>query len=106
LADASDADGGAAIISGATGWDGKRLLVWLRGTSPSGPVLTGRFTPNSPIPDMTGGSSRISAARSNHPGVVNACFCDGSVRTIENSVDRAAWLSYWTRASHDFASTN
>ena len=41
------------------------------------------------------------SARSRHPGVVNACFCDGSVRTIENSIDRTTWLSYWTRAGHE-----
>ena len=33
-------------------WDTRRAVSWLRGYSVVGPVLTGRFTPNSPIPDL------------------------------------------------------
>lgn len=104
LADAADAGGLQAVFSNFTGWDGKRLAIWLRGSSPSGPVMTGRFTPNSEIPDLTGGSAKLCAARSRHVGIVNACFGDGSVRSIENEIDRAVWLALWTRAGRDFGS--
>jgi prepilin-type N-terminal cleavage/methylation domain-containing protein/prepilin-type processing-associated H-X9-DG protein len=101
MADAADAGGLDALLPSVTGWDGRRLLIWLRGCSPSGPVMTGRFTPNSPIPDLTVGSAKLSAPRSRHPGIVNAGFCDGSVRTIDNSIDQAAFLALWTRAGRE-----
>lgn len=82
-----------------TGWDGTRLAIWLRGASPSGPILNGCFTPNSHIPDITSGSAKVTAARSRHPGGVNVCFCDGSVRFIADSIDRNSWHALWTRAA-------
>ena len=33
------------------------------------------------------------AARSNHPGGVNASFCDGSVKFIKNTVNPTTWLA-------------
>jgi prepilin-type processing-associated H-X9-DG protein len=60
--------------------------------------MNGRFTPNSPIPDLTGGSVKLTAARSRHPGGVNVGFCDGSVRFIPDSIDRNSWHAIWTRA--------
>jgi prepilin-type processing-associated H-X9-DG protein len=66
--------------------------------------MTGRFTPNSPIPDLTSGSAKLCAPRSYHTGVVNACFADGSVRTIDNNIDKTAFQAYWTRAAHDIPS--
>jgi prepilin-type N-terminal cleavage/methylation domain-containing protein/prepilin-type processing-associated H-X9-DG protein len=104
LADTAETGGLGALLPSVTGWDGKRLAIWLRGSSPSGPVMTGRFTPNSPIPDLTAGSAKLCAARSRHSGIVNACFCDGSVRTIENEVDRAVWLAFWSRAGREVPS--
>jgi prepilin-type processing-associated H-X9-DG protein len=73
-------------------------VYWLRGYPPGGPVLLGRFTPNSPIPDLIGGSGRLCAARSRHPGGVNASFCDGSARFLSNSIDKTAWSALWTRS--------
>jgi prepilin-type N-terminal cleavage/methylation domain-containing protein/prepilin-type processing-associated H-X9-DG protein len=100
-ADAAEA-GGLAALS-VTGWDGSRLSVWLRGSSPTGPVMNGRFTPNIPIPDITGGSAKITAARSRHSGGVNACFCDGSVRFVGDSIDRTSWHALWTRAGGEIS---
>lgn len=88
---------GEAVISAATGWDGNRLSMWLRGCSPSGPLLNGRLDPNSSVPDIVGGSGKVTAARSRHPGGVNACFVDGSVRFIGNDVDVDIWHALWTR---------
>jgi prepilin-type N-terminal cleavage/methylation domain-containing protein/prepilin-type processing-associated H-X9-DG protein len=84
--------------NGGAGWDGTRLASWLRGAMPFGPVMNGRFLPNSPFPDLTSGSAKYTAARSYHPGGVNACFADGSVRFVGNEITMAAWRALWTRA--------
>ena len=86
-----------AVISGASSWDGNRLSMWLRGCSPSGPLLNGRLNPNSSVPDIAYRSDKVTAARSRHPGGVNACFCDGSVRFVGNEVDTDTWHAMWTR---------
>ena len=65
---AADTGGLPAVLPLVSKWDGGRLAYWLRGYPPGGPVLIGRFTPNSPIPDLIGGSGRLCAARSRHPG--------------------------------------
>lgn len=49
-AKAVERSGPSAVLSVASGWDGNRLAIWLRGCSPSGPVMNGRLPPNSPIP--------------------------------------------------------
>jgi prepilin-type processing-associated H-X9-DG protein len=97
---ANDADEGGlgAVLSSISGWDGTRLSYWLRGSSPTGPVMNGRFTPNSSVPDLVSRSSKITAARSNHPGGVNACFVDGSVRFVEQEIEPVCWWAHWTRA--------
>jgi prepilin-type N-terminal cleavage/methylation domain-containing protein/prepilin-type processing-associated H-X9-DG protein len=101
---AADAGGVDAVLSSVSKWDGGRLVYWLRGYPPGGPVLIGRFTPNSPIPDLIGGSGRLCAARSNHRGSVNACFADGSVRSLSNFVQPAVWHALWTIKGGEIAS--
>ncbi len=101
LADAAEAGGLDAVLPSISGWDGKRLSYWLRGCSPTGPVINGRFTPNSPVPDLVGGSAKITAARSRHAGGVNACFCDGSARFVGQGIDRTVWHALWTRAGRE-----
>jgi prepilin-type N-terminal cleavage/methylation domain-containing protein/prepilin-type processing-associated H-X9-DG protein len=101
VVDAAEAGGLAALLPSVKGWDGARLSYWLRGCVPGGPILNGRFTPNNPIPDITGGSAKVTAARSRHPGGVNACFCDGSVRFIHNDIEPAPWHALWTRAGYE-----
>ncbi len=104
LADTAESGGLDALLPSVTGWDGNRLTVWLRGCSPNGPVMTGRFTPNSPIPDLTTGSAKLCAARSRHRGVVNACLCDGSVRCFSDSIDETVWHAIWTRSGGEIVS--
>jgi prepilin-type N-terminal cleavage/methylation domain-containing protein/prepilin-type processing-associated H-X9-DG protein len=44
-----------------------------------------------------GGQTGIITATSNHPGGVNACFADGSVRFIKDGVDLRTWWALGTR---------
>lgn len=101
LAEAAEANGVEAILSSVTGWDGKRLTTWLESGMPTGPLMNGRFPPNSPIPDLTSGSARLCGARSRHPGGVNVCFCDGSVQFVASTVNVAVWHALWTRAGDE-----
>ena len=98
LAEAAESSGVGAVLSSTNGWNGKRLSQWLESGMPTGPLMNGRFTPNSPIPDLTGGSAKLTAARSRHPGGVNACFCDGSVRFIDDTISSYTWHAMWSRA--------
>ena len=104
LAVAGEAGGLAAMLPSITGWDGKRLSQWLESGMPSGPLMNGRFSPNAAIPDLTAGSGRLCAARSRHPGGVNACFCDGSTRFLADTIDRTTWHALWTRMGGEVTS--
>ena len=104
LADAAEAGGLDSLLPSVTGWDGNRLSIWLRGCLPNGPVMTGRFTPNSSIPDLTTGSAKLCAARSRHRGIINVCLCDGSARSISESIDASVWHAIWTRSRGEIVS--
>lgn len=55
--------------------------------------------PNGRIPDaiLTGPYWGVITARSLHPGGVNACMADGSVRFVGDSTSRAVWRALGTR---------
>ncbi len=69
-----------------------------------------RTTPNSSTPDTVGwavadsdprmpvttSGSQFNAARSRHPGGVNACLADGSVRFVSNTIALATWQALGT----------
>ena len=97
-AQAGETGGLSAMLPSITGWDGNRGVQWLESGLPTGPLMNGRFTPNSPLPDLTSGSAKLCGPRSYHPGGVNAGFCDGSVRFVANTIDVATWHALWTRA--------
>jgi len=105
LAPTAEAGGLAAILPSVTGWGGARLSFWLRGCSPFGPVMNGRFPPNCPWPDLVFKSSKVTAARSRHPGGVNAGLCDGSVRFISETIDATTWHALWTRMGGEVTSS-
>ncbi len=87
-------------------WDGGRCLMWLRGSVPQGPLLNGLLTPNNSAPDLTYRSSKANSARSFHPGGVNACLVDGSVRFVPDTVNADAWHALWSRAGGEINTIN
>ncbi|TWT64746.1 DUF1559 family PulG-like putative transporter [Allorhodopirellula solitaria] len=97
LAEAADSGGLSGVQSYISGWSGDRNHYWLRGSVPNGPVINGRLTPNSPVPDLVYGSSKITAARSYHTGIAKVALADGSVRNVTDSIDRDVWHASWTR---------
>jgi len=101
LAEQADSGGLDAVASSITGWDGSRNQYWLRGSVPNGPVMNGRLTPNSPVPDLVFASAKITGARSYHPGTVGICLADGSVRSVSDSIDRQVWHATWTRSGRE-----
>jgi prepilin-type processing-associated H-X9-DG protein len=46
---------------------------------------------------LWGGIGAAITATSNHPGGVNVCFCDGSVKFIRDSIDIPTWWGLGTR---------
>ncbi len=87
-----------AVLPSIGSWSGQRLSNWFKMDMVPGTIMNGRFTPNSPIPDLGARRIRVTAARSRHPGGVNVCMADGSVRFVANAVERAIWHALWTRA--------
>lgn len=103
-ADAAEANGPQAAISAATGWNSQRLVNWFKMDRTPGTIMSGRFPPNSAIPDLGARRLRISAARSRHPGGVNICLADGSVRFFTDEISYRNWQAWWTRAGGEVAS--
>ncbi len=94
-AENGDLDG---VLSKTTAWTGTRLFNWFKIDQSSGTILMARFMPNSKAPDLCSRRLWVNAARSRHPGGVNACFCDGSVRFIGDDIQNTTWHALWTRA--------
>jgi prepilin-type N-terminal cleavage/methylation domain-containing protein/prepilin-type processing-associated H-X9-DG protein len=71
-------------------------------------------TPNATVPDCSAylGSGRgltpggLFAARSHHPGGVNCCMMDGSVRFVNDSIDLLTWRALSTRAGGESLSSS
>ncbi|QDV41782.1 hypothetical protein Enr13x_16250 [Stieleria neptunia] len=84
-----------------TQWTGNRNHYWLRGSVPNGPVMNGFLTPNSNIPDLHYGSSKVTGPRSYHTGFAQVLMADGSVRNVTDSVDRELWHASWTRMGRE-----
>jgi prepilin-type N-terminal cleavage/methylation domain-containing protein/prepilin-type processing-associated H-X9-DG protein len=106
IATTADRGGFPAIRSLVTGWNGARNNNWLRGGVPEGTMLNGRFIPNYGCPDLVYYSAKVTAARSRHPGGVNAGLVDGSVRFLRDTVARDVWHAIWTRAGGEVISSD
>jgi prepilin-type N-terminal cleavage/methylation domain-containing protein/prepilin-type processing-associated H-X9-DG protein len=94
-----------ATCAAVASWSGDRGREWARGSF----ILASYnhfYTPNSPSPDCsnTGRAAAITAARSRHPGGVNALFCDGHVQFVKNSVNLTPWQALSTRRGGEVVS--
>ena len=67
-----------------------------------------RFNNQNPCLDIRSRSSREDCQAyqlsfsSAHPGGINICLCDGSVKFLENDTDEKILTAYGTRASQEF----
>jgi prepilin-type processing-associated H-X9-DG protein len=81
----------AALASGAVwAWQGYRGYAWILGKSYATTFST-YDPPNPRHPDVAQLAYGWFAARSHHPGGVNAALGDGSVRFVSDMVDRQTW---------------
>ncbi|MBA4065454.1 MAG: prepilin-type cleavage/methylation domain-containing protein [Isosphaera sp.] len=88
----------AECDSGDRTWTGNRGSTWFWGGRDWNVVFGTALRPNDPLPDCGAHGRGFFAPRSNHPGGVNAVFCDGSVRFVRDGVDLDAWRAASTRA--------
>ncbi len=87
----------ASLASGVTFWYGNRGFGWIVG-KPLATSFCAYEVPNTPVPDLASGGIGFYAARSNHPGGVNALLADGSVRLVSQGVARPTWHALATVA--------
>lgn len=94
-------DSGCASPSGG-GWYEQRSAKWILGNY--GNTLYNHYhAPNAAtwdcmnLPQQKGQFT----ARSNHPGGVNAAFCDGSVRFVRENVELSIWRGMASRAGNE-----
>ena len=75
--------------------------------TPNSSSCTGTQTATSSISNpLWGGIGAAITATSNHPGGVNVCFCDGSVKFVKDSVDLSTWWGLGTRNGHEILSAD
>ena len=92
-----------SIVAGATYWRGCRGATWIWGRQQVN-TFSAYMPPNTSVPDMAARGIGFFAARSNHPGGVNAVFADGSVRFINETIPLEIWRASSTRASGEIIS--
>ena len=86
----------SALAAGCTTWRGSRGAAWIVGR-PMFSTMSTYMPPNTPIPDIAGQQHMgFFAARSNHPGGVNALWADGSVRFISETVELGLYRALGT----------
>jgi prepilin-type processing-associated H-X9-DG protein len=87
----------AVAAAAVSYWDGRRGMAWICGREH---IMTFNTyaTPNFRVPNVQRNGFGWFAARSLHPGGVNLCLGDGSVRFVSDTVDLATWRAVGTRA--------
>jgi prepilin-type N-terminal cleavage/methylation domain-containing protein/prepilin-type processing-associated H-X9-DG protein len=84
---------------------------WLSPRNFIGTSFSMMLTPNSTNVDCgSGGTSPYAfgtiAARSRHPGGVNVCFADGSVKFIKSNINERVWWNLGTKAGGEVVSSD
>jgi len=91
------------LVAAATYWRGCRGGAWIWGRE-FVTTFSAYMPPNTRVPDMVAKGIGFFAARSSHPGGVNALFADGSVHFIVDAIHLETWRALSTRAGGDLAS--
>ncbi len=88
-------------------WNGERGSKWIVGNY-GNTLYNHADSPNIPGPDCTNATQQKGrmAARGNHPGGLNATFCDGSVRFVPESISPILWSVWGTRAGGEVAAAD
>ena len=96
-----------SAAAGSSGYyNGQRGGSWCQGDFRHA-LYTHYFPPNYKSYDCLRGSDYgWKAARSRHPGGVNALFCDGSVKFVKDTVNVATWQALGTRAGGEVVSAD
>jgi prepilin-type N-terminal cleavage/methylation domain-containing protein/prepilin-type processing-associated H-X9-DG protein len=101
-----------ATVGGSTtaAWDQKGD-DWMHNNCAQGGCYSHINTPNTKacnFSDETSGHTyyTVVGASSNHPGGVNVCFLDGSVRFVKQSVSQATWWAIATKAGGEVISAD
>ncbi|MDG3008326.1 DUF1559 family PulG-like putative transporter [Paludisphaera mucosa] len=89
----------------ATSWRADRGSPWIWGQA-SATLFNAYLPPNAVVPDTFSHNRGWFAARSNHPGGVNALFCDGHVQFVNDSVNLATWRGLATRSGGEVLSAD
>jgi prepilin-type processing-associated H-X9-DG protein len=77
--------------------DGVFMFMTITTPNSTAPDVVGRAIPDSdPRMPVTVSTPQYSAARSRHPGGVNATLCDGSVRFFSSTIAQNVWSAYGT----------
>ncbi len=87
-------------LRGFTWWAPGAQFTSFYGPNTSSPDIVTQNCVNLPAENLpcvdNGGSWNILAARSRHPGAVQAAMCDGTVRLIQQSIDISIWRALST----------
>lgn len=94
---AATTPGDCASLSGGT-WSGMRGAKWINGHYGDA-LYNHHYPPNAKVPDCGNGhhNSALASARSQHAGIVNVLFCDGSVRQVDSTIDLEIWQNLGSR---------
>ncbi len=96
-----------SAAAGTSGYyNGQRCASWVQGDFRHA-LYTHYYPPNSKTYDCLRGSDYgWKAARSRHPGGVNALFGDGSVKFVKDSINAVTWQALATRAGGEVVSAD
>ena len=96
----------AACSAAAKGWLLNKGAAWFDGNYLN-TLYNHYLTPNSPRPDcIVYHNPGWKAARSLHPGGVNALFADGHVAFARDTIAPTVWLAISTRAGGEVVSAD